>query len=95
MANVIQYYGGRRSDGLSVSPNPLHRNPSYTPIRNADSALRQGQYQYIVWDTYSARRSSHFSERALELIHRFHGVPVLVERDSHGHRLVAIYKVTP
>jgi hypothetical protein len=95
MANIIQYYGGRRSDGLSVSPNPLHRNPSYTPIRNADSALRQGQYQYIVWDTYSARRSSHFSERALELIHRFHGVPVLVERDSHGHRLVAIYKVTP
>lgn len=95
MANVIQYYGGRRSDGLSVSPNPLHRNPSYTPIRNADLALRKGQYQYIVWDAYSARRSSHFSERARELIHRFHGVLVHDERDSDGHTLIAIYKVTP
>ncbi|HEY3535102.1 MAG TPA: glycosyltransferase family 39 protein, partial [Pedococcus sp.] len=57
MANIVQFYGGRRADGLSVSPNPLHRNPSYSPIRNADLALRDGTYQYIVWDTYSAHRS--------------------------------------
>ncbi|WP_186525932.1 ArnT family glycosyltransferase [Leekyejoonella antrihumi] len=94
MANIIQYYGGRRSDGLSVSPNPLHRNPSYTPIANADLALRRGQYQYIVWDTYSARRSTHFSGRALDLVRRFHGVPVDVERDSQGHRLIVIYQVS-
>lgn len=94
MANIIQYYGGRRADGLSVSPNPLHRNPSYTPIVNSDLALLEGQYQYIVWDAYSARRSVHFSERSLELVRRFHGVAVDVERDSGGHRLIVIYRVS-
>lgn len=95
MANVLQFYGGRRATGLSVSPNPLHRNPSYTPIRNADYALRSGQYQYIVWDAYSARRSAHFSARAMRLVHRFHGIPVLTERSADGRRLVVVYRVTP
>lgn len=95
LANLIQYYGGRRADGLSVSPNPLHRNPSYSPIRNADLALREGRYQYIVWDKYSAGRSAHFSARAMELVHRFHGLPVHVERDAEGRRLIVIYKVAP
>ena len=31
MANVVQFYGHRRAYGLSVSPNPLNRNPSYVP----------------------------------------------------------------
>lgn len=95
MANVLQFYGGRRADGLSVSPNPLHRNPSYIPIRNADHALRSGQYQYIVWDGFSARRSAHFAERAMQLVRRFHGIPVLTERSADGRRLVTIYRVTP
>lgn len=95
MANVLQFYGGRRADGLSVSPNPLHRNPSYIPIRNADHALRSGQYQYIVWDGFSARRSAHFAARAMELVRRFHGIPVLTERSADGRRLVTIYQVTP
>lgn len=95
MANLIQFYGGHRADGLSVSPNPLHRNPSYHAIRNADLALRRGEYEYIVWDAYSAGRSSHFSARTMELVHRFHGIPVDVQRDGQGRPLIVIYQVTP
>ena len=32
MANLVQYYGHRKAYGLSVSPNPLNRNPSYEPL---------------------------------------------------------------
>lgn len=95
MANLIEYYSGRVADGLSVSPNPLHRNPSYQPVRNADAALRTGQFQYVVWDVYSARRSQGFSDRALTLAERFGGRTVHVERDHKGDRLVVVYKVTP
>ena len=28
MANILQFYGHRRAQGLSVSPNPLYHNPS-------------------------------------------------------------------
>ena len=42
MANIIQYYGHRKTFGLSVSPNPLHRNPAYPPVVNPDFALRDG-----------------------------------------------------
>ena len=99
MANVIQYYSGRRCDALSVSPNPLHRNPSYRPIVNADLALRLGTYQYIVWDTYSAHRSVTFGARDRELIRHFHGQPVYVRRGSFlgkaNQPLIKIFKVSP
>jgi len=96
MANIIQFYSARRCDGLSVSPNPLHRNPSYASIDNADAELRDGNYQYIVWDVYSADRSPHFAARADDLVHRFSGRSVYVQRDSDsGRRLVEIYQVTP
>lgn len=99
MANLIQYYSGHRADGLSVSPNPLHRNPSYRPIGNADAALRAGTYRYIVWDAYSARRSAQFSRRAVQLAVRFHGRVVHTElgtfRGVPHQRLVVIYEVTP
>ena len=36
MANILQYYGKRKAFALSVSTNPLNRNPSYKPIRNPD-----------------------------------------------------------
>jgi 4-amino-4-deoxy-L-arabinose transferase-like glycosyltransferase len=76
MANVLQFYGGRRAFALSVSPNPVARNPSYVPIENPDRALRDGQFQYIVWDSYTANRTSFFAGKAMELVERYHGVPV-------------------
>jgi hypothetical protein len=99
MANLIQFYSGYRSDGLSVSPNPLHRNPSYRPIINPDAALRSGAYQYVVWDAYSAGRSPRFAARAVALAERFHGRVVHTERGWFKGRpdqaLVVVYAVTP
>jgi hypothetical protein len=73
MANILQFYGNRKALGLSVSPNPLHRNPSYESISNPDLEIRSNNVQYLVWDSYSAGRSSFFSKRLLELTARFHG----------------------
>jgi hypothetical protein len=73
MANILQFYGHRKALGLSVSPNPLRRNPSYEPVPNPDLAIRSNNVQYLVWDSYSAGRSSFFAERLLELSARFHG----------------------
>jgi hypothetical protein len=98
MANVIQYYSGRRCDALSVSPNPLHRNPTYRPIFNADVELKDGNYEYVVWDVYSAGRSPHFAERALELAHRFGGHIRYVqsgEINGTNRPIVIIYEVHP
>jgi hypothetical protein len=94
MANLIRYYTGRRADGLSVSPNPLHRNPSYQAILNPDGALRAGAYQYIVWDTYSAERSKRFANEATSLAQRFHARLVHAERGSDGSVLIAVYQVS-
>jgi len=99
MANVIQYYSGRSCDALSVSPNPLHRNPTYQPIINADAELKAANYEYIVWDAYSARRSPHFAARANQLAHRFGGHVVHVQRgdiDGKSNQpLIVIYEVHP
>ena len=99
MANLIEYYSGRRSNGLSVSPNPLHRNPSYHPIINADVELKHGNYQYIVWDAYSAKRSPNFAVRALGLEKRFSGRVVHTERGAFegaaNRKLVVVYEVRP
>jgi 4-amino-4-deoxy-L-arabinose transferase-like glycosyltransferase len=73
MANILQFYGHRKALGLSVSPNSLHRNPAYTPVNNPDLAIKSNDIQYLVWDSYSAGRSSFFSERLLELSARFQG----------------------
>ncbi len=63
MANVIKFYGHREAFGLSVSPNPLRRNPSYEPIRNPDFQIRTSEIQYAVWDSFSAERTVFFSEK--------------------------------
>jgi hypothetical protein len=73
MANILQFYGHRRAYGLSVSPNPLRRNPSYPPILNPDMQIRNGDIQYVVWDSYSAERSTFFSEGVLKFAKRYHG----------------------
>jgi dolichyl-phosphate-mannose-protein mannosyltransferase len=79
MANILQYYSHRRCFGLSVSPNPLRRNPAYEPIPNPDRALRRNELNYIVWDRFSAERSAFFSERLLTLARRYHGRVVHTE----------------
>jgi Dolichyl-phosphate-mannose-protein mannosyltransferase len=79
MANILEFYGHREVFGLSVSPNPLHRNPAYTPVKNPDLLLRTGQVQYIVWDAYSAARSHYFSGRLMSYVRRYRGSVVHVQ----------------
>jgi hypothetical protein len=89
MANVIAFYGHRRAYGLSVSPNPLNRNPSYTPLVNPDLAVRDGDVQYAVWDAFSAQRSPFFSRRLMRYVERYRGQVVdeqaLPVRTAGGH----------
>lgn len=103
MANIIQFYGHRQGKGLSVSPNPLHRNPSYEPILNPDLQLRSGEIQYIVWDSFSAGRSPFFSEKLLSYARRYHGrivhtesIPVAAPDGSVVQKpVIIIYEVRP
>jgi 4-amino-4-deoxy-L-arabinose transferase-like glycosyltransferase len=98
MANIIQFYGHRHAYGLSVSPNPLRRNPSYEPILNPDASLRLGDLQYVVWDAFSARRSTHFSEYLLQLARRYNGRVVHTEyvgRPGEEVPVIVVYEVRP
>jgi hypothetical protein len=103
MANVIAFYGHRQAYGLSVSPNPLNRNPSYTPIENADLQLRDGAIQYIAWDSFSAARSPSFSDRLLAYVKKYNGVAVHSETaqvdDDEGlataRPLIIVYELRP
>lgn len=93
MANIVQYYGRRRAYGLSVSTNELHRNPVYVPIANPDRALRDGDLQYLVWDAYSADRSTVFSARLRELARRYHGTVVHREFARNRRPVIVVYQV--
>jgi hypothetical protein len=62
--------------GLSVSPNPLRRNPAYDPIVNPDRALQLNQIQYIATDIWSAQRSPFFDALLRRYVARYHGVLV-------------------
>ncbi len=103
MANILQFYGYRKALGLSVSPNPLRRNPSYTPILNPDQQIRNGDIQYVVWDSYSAERSPSFSEKILQYVERYHGraihtesVTVTLDDGTQVDKpVVVIYAVRP
>jgi hypothetical protein len=94
MANIIEYYGHRPAQGLSVSTDPLHRNPAYTPIDNPDRSLRDGQFSYLVWDAYSALRSPYTAHRLEVLVARYQGVVVHTERVGR-QPLIVIYQVRP
>ena len=94
MANILEYYGHRPALGLSVSSNPLHRNPAYTPIINPDRSVRTGQFGYLVWDAYSAFRSPSTALRLETLVARYHGVPVHTE-SRQRHPVIVIYEVHP
>ena len=84
MANVLQFYGGRRSYALSVSPSPNGRNPSYVPVPNPDLSIRQGQFQYLVWDAYTAHRTPSFAKKMTDLVNRFHGIAVFTATSRTG-----------
>jgi hypothetical protein len=94
MANILEFYGHRPAQGLSVSTNPLHRNPAYTPIYNPDKSVRQGQFTYLVWDAYSAFRSPSTAKRLAVLIKRYDGFPVHTVRVG-GKPVVVFYEVHP
>src|SRR3954463_15322531 len=82
MANILQFYGHRKTYGLSVSPNPLNRNPAYQPIANPDQSIRSNDLQYLVWDAYSASRSKFFSRSLQRYADRYHGRVVHTETVS-------------
>ena len=94
MANILAYYGHRPAQGLSVSADPLHRNPSYWPVYNADLSIHRGQFSYLVWDAYSAYRSPNTAKRLQVLVATHHGVPVH-EVQVDGKPVVVIYEVHP
>jgi hypothetical protein len=102
MANIIEFYGHRKTFGLSVSPNPLHRNPVYAAIDNPDLHIRHNDLQYLVWDSFSASRSEFFSQRLLSYAKRYHGHVVNTQYITvkHGGQtvkqpVIVIYQVRP
>ena len=102
MANIVQFYGHRKAYGLSVSPNPLHRNPSYEPVENPDLQIRHNNLQYLVWDAFSADRTPFFSRKLMRYADRYNGRVVHVEsvaaKDGSGGPttpVIVIYEVRP
>jgi 4-amino-4-deoxy-L-arabinose transferase-like glycosyltransferase len=103
MANIVEFYGQRKAYGLSVSPNPLRRNPSYEPIINPDAQIRNSDLQYLVWDSFSAARSQFFSDKLLGYVNKYNGRVVHTESinivDSKGNPVtqpvIIIYEVHP
>jgi 4-amino-4-deoxy-L-arabinose transferase-like glycosyltransferase len=103
MANIVQFYGHREAFGLSVSPNPLNRNPSYKPIDNPDLSIRSNELQYLVWDAFSASRSKFFSRSLQRYADRYHGRVVHTEtvagKTAGGKTtqvpVIRIYEVRP
>ncbi|MEA2404195.1 MAG: hypothetical protein QOE08_842 [Thermoleophilaceae bacterium] len=103
MANILQFYGHRKAYGLSVSPNPLNRNPAYEPIANPDQKIRSNELQYLVWDAYSASRSKFFSRAIQRYADRYHGRVVHAESvtvtSASGAKVrkpvIQIYSVRP
>lgn len=73
MSNLIEFYGQRHSLALSVSPNPLRRNPAYDPILNPDRAVQTLQIHYAAFDVWSASRSPFFTATLRRYIVKYHG----------------------
>jgi 4-amino-4-deoxy-L-arabinose transferase-like glycosyltransferase len=103
MANIVRFYGHRKAYGLSVSPNPLRRNPAYEPIDNPDLRIRNNELQYIVWDSFSAARSPFFSKKLLRYADRYNGRAIHTQlttaRTASGRQarvpLIIVYAVRP
>jgi Dolichyl-phosphate-mannose-protein mannosyltransferase len=103
MANIVEFYGQRTAYGLSVNPNPLHRNPAYDPILNPDGQLRNSDIQYIIWDSFSSLRTPFFTNKLLEYVKKYNGRVVHIEsipvKDSQGatvsQPVIIIFEVHP
>jgi 4-amino-4-deoxy-L-arabinose transferase-like glycosyltransferase len=103
LGNIVEFYGQRQAYGLSVSPNPLRRNPAYDPIVNPDRALQLNRIQYIATDIWSAQRSPFFDQLLHRYITRYHGSLVYQQsaevRDNAGNIstqvVIKIYEVRP
>ena len=103
MANILQFYGHHKALGLSVSLNPLHRNPSYQPVNNPDFQIRTNEIQYLVWDSFSAERSPFFADKLIQLAMRFNGrvahtesITITQEDGTTIEKpVIIIYKVHP
>jgi hypothetical protein len=103
MANIVQFYGHRKAYGLSVSPNPLRRNPSYEAVNNPDLAIRNNEVHYVVWDSFSASRTSFFSDALMKYVERYNGRVVHTESiavrtpegDTAVKPTIVIYEVRP
>jgi 4-amino-4-deoxy-L-arabinose transferase-like glycosyltransferase len=95
MANIVQYFGHRKANGLSVSTNELHRNPVYEPVPNPDRLLREGDLHYLVWDAYSASRSTVFSAKLRDLASRYHATVVHREYAGNERPVIVVYRVRP
>jgi hypothetical protein len=98
MANILEFYGNRAVWGLSVSTNAAHRNPVYQPLVNPDLAIRRGDIQYLVWDSYSANRSPTFAAKLLRFVARYRGRAVHTETVTRGKKsvpVITIYQVHP
>jgi 4-amino-4-deoxy-L-arabinose transferase-like glycosyltransferase len=103
MANVLQFYGHRKVYGLSVSPNPQHRNPVYEALHNPDRSIRDNELQYIVWDAFSAERSPFFARRLMRFVERYRGhvahTETVTVRSPEGRPVqkpaIVIFEVSP
>jgi hypothetical protein len=100
MANILMFYGRHKVQALSVSPNPLYRNPVYDPVINPDLQIRQGNVQYLVWDSFSEGRSGFFSQRLLGFAERYHGrivhqefITVNSDRGMVQEPVITVYEV--
>ena len=103
MANLVQFYGHRRAYGLSVSPNPLNRNPSYEPLPNPDQALRDSRFSTSSGTRSRPAAREKFSRRLLRYAERYNGRAVHVEAlpasTASGRRAerpaIVVYEVRP
>jgi hypothetical protein len=73
MSNIVQFYGQHRSQGLSVSPNALRRNPAYDPILNPDRSILTLKIHYAAYDVWSASRSPFFANVLQRYISKYNG----------------------
>jgi 4-amino-4-deoxy-L-arabinose transferase-like glycosyltransferase len=102
IANVLEFYGHHQVSALSVSTDPRNRNPVYQPVANPDRAVRSGDYQYLVWDSFTAGRSPYYSAEIRKLIDKYHGVAVYTATVPVGGKsgtsavpVIIVYEVHP